>query len=317
MNFPGPHSPRNKDSNPFRYEFCHSRPKLSDGSKLYPYCGRTCADKAEMKDWTPTIRSQPSQMSLLGGTNCDFCFARPKYFDGTKMHPFGGKTCAKNAKGLTNGHARRHLGENLCAMYLQAPGAMMSDFYGQEGTYNVENRTPVIFEIPASPVTSGLCRLKLTDPDCGSKIYDGWKHPYKTKPRVRGILKIVSPPGFYTDYFQHRDHVLGDIAGDSPNEQLLFHGTDRACSVGEDSASAGLCRRPDCYLCCIIRSSFDIEKCGTSNKFCKYICLIIGIGKRAQHFAGSVEEYIQHRFLRKRMAIFKTSVGIRVLVLFS
>ena len=49
------------------------------------------------------------------------------------------------------------------------------------------------------------------------------------------------------------------------NEQLLFHGTTRACLLGEDAKSVYLCDLPDCFLCNVIRNSFDVEKCGKSN----------------------------------------------------
>lgn len=46
------------------------------------------------------------------------------------------------------------------------------------------------------------------------------------------------------------------------NEKLLFHGTNRACLLGETSRNILLCGLKECYLCSILRSSFDIKKCG-------------------------------------------------------
>lgn len=48
------------------------------------------------------------------------------------------------------------------------------------------------------------------------------------------------------------------------NEKLLFHGSNRACLLGESSASVLLCDLKECYLCSILRSSFDVSKCGMS-----------------------------------------------------
>lgn len=122
------------------------------------------------------------------------------------------------------------------------------------------------------------------------QFYDGWKHPHKRKPRIKTIFRIISPPSFHMPYYQHRsafictcrnlsvvissrDRVcidLSDISSHtfiSPNEQFLFHGTDRACSLGEDPASTNLCMLPECHLCCIVRNSFDISKCGMLSDF--------------------------------------------------
>jgi hypothetical protein len=62
-----------------------------------------------------------------------------------------------------------------------------------------------------------------------------------------------------------RDRVLQDLSPPkqlSVNEQLLFHGTNRACSLGEDRLKTYLCTLADCNLCCVIRQSFDVGMCG-------------------------------------------------------
>jgi hypothetical protein len=46
------------------------------------------------------------------------------------------------------------------------------------------------------------------------------------------------------------------------NEKLLFHGTNRACLLGESSSNVLLCSLKECYLCSILRASFDVKKCG-------------------------------------------------------
>lgn len=51
-------------------QYCHLRPKYSDGVKLHPYCGKTCASKNKLKNWTPAMGNQPPQMAVPGA-NCD------------------------------------------------------------------------------------------------------------------------------------------------------------------------------------------------------------------------------------------------------
>jgi hypothetical protein len=45
------------------------------------------------------------------------------------------------------------------------------------------------------------------------------------------------------------------------NEELRWHGTLRQCFLG-DKNQLKLCKKPQCCLCNIIRSSFDINKFG-------------------------------------------------------
>ncbi|KAF9440535.1 ADP-ribosylation [Macrolepiota fuliginosa MF-IS2] len=142
-----------------------------------------------------------------------------------------------------------------------------------------------------------LHKLDTTDPDYGNverQFIDGWRHLHKAKPRVKAIFKVISPPSFHMPYLQHRDRVLRDMRAlmhqtDSPNEQLLFHGTNRVCSLGEDNTSTHLCQLPECHLCCIIRNSFDVKKCGTKNKFCRF-----GTGIYTTSVSSKADDYTRN-----------------------
>lgn len=48
----------------------------------------------------------------------------------------------------------------------------------------------------------------------------------------------------------------------SGTQSLLFHGTNRACLLGENDQNVLLCGLPKCSLCTILRESFDVNKCG-------------------------------------------------------
>jgi len=62
----------------------------------------------------------------------------------------------------------------------------------------------------------------------------------------------------------HRKQVYSYVRAQNKlgNEKLLFHGTNRACLLGESSNSVLLCNLKECYLCSILRASFDVKKCG-------------------------------------------------------
>lgn len=46
------------------------------------------------------------------------------------------------------------------------------------------------------------------------------------------------------------------------SEALLFHGTTRECLLAETEKNTALCVSTHCYLCNILRESFDVSKCG-------------------------------------------------------
>lgn len=104
---------------------------------------------------------------------------------------------------------------------------------------------------------------------------DGWRHPNKERPSVRTIFKILFSEESLQPYLGYRERVTGSSLFSlfwkaDPNEQLLFHGTTRACLLGEDANSVYLCDIPDCLLCNVLRDSFDVDKCGNKNKFKRF-----------------------------------------------
>lgn len=52
------------------------------------------------------------------------------------------------------------------------------------------------------------------------------------------------------------------------NEKFLFHGTNRACMLGESASTVLLCCRKTCSLCSILRTSLAVSKCGKLLSYC-------------------------------------------------
>ncbi|KAF9644284.1 ADP-ribosylation [Thelephora ganbajun] len=88
-----------------------------------------------------------------------------------------------------------------------------------------------------------------------------WRHPTLC-PKIRAIYKIVERPEIMDRYNVYRNAVefRGGFTAKgitSGNQQRRWHGTNRGCRVGE-SGQTTLCYSPQCALCSIIRTSFDI-----------------------------------------------------------
>lgn len=106
------------------------------------------------------------------------------------------------------------------------------------------------------------------------KFNKGWKHPDKPKPQVHAIFKILSSSESLRKYEQYKARVVAAPSVPNSrypgNEKLLFHGTSRCCLLAEDSRSVALCSLPECCLCCVIRNSFDILRCGMKHQFRRF-----------------------------------------------
>lgn len=96
-----------------------------------------------------------------------------------------------------------------------------------------------------------------------------WKHPDKPKPEVCAVFRILSPEQSLEKYSSYLLKVAKK-RGLANVEELLFHGTSRSCRLGETKSNVQLCTMPECYLCCIIRESFHIDKSGTSHSFQRF-----------------------------------------------
>jgi hypothetical protein len=100
-----------------------------------------------------------------------------------------------------------------------------------------------------------------------------WRHT-TTCPKVRAIYKIVSAKQILDKYNAYRDSVeaRGNFtAVNRPpgNENRRWHGTRRKCTLG-DKGCTTLCPDPQCSLCCIVRTSFDLAQFGKKTSWGRF-----------------------------------------------
>lgn len=99
---------------------------------------------------------------------------------------------------------------------------------------------------------------------------DGWTHPKKQKPQVHAIFEIVLTEESLVAYLRYRALVELSRVPRHANEQLLFHGTSRSCTLGDEKTRTQLCKMAGCLLCAVLRNSFDVSKCGKRHKFRRF-----------------------------------------------
>lgn len=67
------------------------------------------------------------------------------------------------------------------------------------------------------------------------------------------------------NYSSYEQMIQSTIGQNLKATSYNFHGTQRACYIGENASSITPCQNPDCHLCSIIKCSFQIKYIGQSN----------------------------------------------------
>ena len=152
------------------------------------------------------------------------------------------------------------------------------------------------------------------------QFHKGWKHPNKPRPKIHAIFKILSSDSSLLPYHRYRyeyglpssgfflftygighraivtaSPALRNRTKNPANEQFLFHGTNRHCTLAEDGSRVRLCVLSKCNLCCIIRNSFDVKKCGMS----RFLQRLLSV--------NSCKSGSKHRFRRFGTGIYTTA----------
>lgn len=118
-----------------------------------------------------------------------------------------------------------------------------------------------------------LKALKQDDPEYihVKKLFDeGWKHPNKNKPVVRSVFKLLKTPDEMGEYHTYSTTIKAEVGDGIETSGLFFHGTNRACRLGDKKTDTELCNNTRCHMCGIIRASYDITKCGSKHKFSRF-----------------------------------------------
>jgi len=123
----------------------------------------------------------------------------------------------------------------------------------------------------------------------GSCFQDGWLHPNKPLPTVRTIFKLLKTGDEMGDYHSYSLNVKAEVGGGVVTSGLFFHGTNRACTLGDTWTKDELCSKKDCSLCAIIRDSFDIDKTGTKHNWSRF-----GAGIYTSACSSKADDYFKN-----------------------
>ena len=114
-------------------------------------------------------------------------------------------------------------------------------------------------------VVCGVLKLDTQHEDfmaVSSVFKENWNKHKGTCPAITAIFR-VRPTGADVKFEAYRK----TLRPGSNNIEYYFHG----CKITCDLLSAGnLCNRPDCTICLVSRSGFDISKVGTNVAFTRF-----------------------------------------------
>ncbi|KIK36271.1 hypothetical protein CY34DRAFT_811413 [Suillus luteus UH-Slu-Lm8-n1] len=241
-------------------DICKVRPKYFDGQKTHSYCGKTCAN-AVQNNHTPNTKPKRNKTRKATRGLCDHCHKQPKYNDGRTTHSYCSKTCVQNAKATGTSAAQPMQPANqatttngclLCGKAVKGKG----HFCSQACTSRAEKSAPGLLEVP-----QGHDTFK----SVADQFKTSWRHQTPC-PTVRRVHKVIASPASIAKYEAYRAAVEGRgnfvAAGRSAgNENRRWHGTTRECNLG-DNGNCTLCSSQTCSLCCILRTSYNLNLFG-------------------------------------------------------
>jgi len=132
---------------------------------------------------------------------------------------------------------------------------------------------------------------------------DGWEHPDKTY-ELEAIYYInpeaPDVPQQYDDNLDYVRRVRRRMGGSDPQE-YLFHGTRRACRVGDDDDHIWPCNLSDCNFCHILKLSFSLGHASAGGMF--------GPGIYTSSVSSKADEYVMNYHVRSnKHAMFLSNV---------
>jgi len=98
---------------------------------------------------------------------------------------------------------------------------------------------------------------------------DQWKHPTQV-PTVVRLWKIYGDRTVFDRFSRYQLEVERRTGLEGGNTRRRFHGTIRACRLGDTPLDGAICREEACNMCRIIESSFQLARAGERTNFGRF-----------------------------------------------
>ncbi|KAG8834895.1 hypothetical protein FRC17_006442 [Serendipita sp. 399] len=136
-------------------------------------------------------------------------------------------------------------------------------------------------------------------------------HPEKEVPDITDIYVILQTNALtdsYEEYLRRVDRglrLLLQPANNPGNETYRWHGTSRACQIGELGITKP-CINSECGVCGIIKTSFDLKCYGKATKWGRF-----GKGIYTTDISSKSDDYVlnQHKSFTKALVLASVVLG--------
>ncbi|KAL6299580.1 ADP-ribosylation, partial [Sparassis latifolia] len=102
-----------------------------------------------------------------------------------------------------------------------------------------------------------------------TQFKNAWKHSI-TVPTVVKVWRIYGSKAINDRFLKYRQDVERRTGLTEGNNRRRWHGTIRACTLGDNDNLRDLCTSQSCSLCQIIRSSFQLARAGQRTNFGRF-----------------------------------------------
>ncbi|KZT64779.1 hypothetical protein DAEQUDRAFT_759736 [Daedalea quercina L-15889] len=254
---------------------CNMRPVYVQTNQKHDFCGIRCSTAFRQGQENPgSPRASPAPASRV----CKL----PRCNKPTFVDPNGvpGEYC-------TNAHRREATRSGAieeCLCCLRWPKSVIngktSDFCSKRCSEITFSAAPTILN-----VSSDMDAFR----DVSKQFQDQWKHPTSV-PTVHKIWKIYCDKQHNGQFSRYRLSVerLRNIP--NGNSKRRWHGTIRACNIGDSEAWASVCQSNACSLCGIIKTSFRLANAGQRTNFGRF-----GAGIYTSATSSKANDYVHQR----------------------
>jgi len=241
---------------------CRARPVYVENDRKHDFCGIRCAKAFQSGQPRSPAISDTSSQRILQRASRPTC-----RLDGCTRPVFLNTRQREASEFCCNRHRLEAVASSQvegCVRCREWPKITIqdkvSDFCGAVCRDAVQEQAPSILPLFSEDKDYGKV---------ASQFLDGWRHPTAV-PKIHKIWKIYSRRDLRDQFEQYKLKLERKTDIDGGNTKRRWHGTVRACNLGDDDAQDELCADTQCSLCHIIQSSFQVAKFGQRTNFGRF-----------------------------------------------
>ncbi|KAI0266411.1 hypothetical protein BC834DRAFT_874457 [Gloeopeniophorella convolvens] len=238
---------------------CNVKPVYIENGRAHDFCGRRCAvaynnggsQSSQVGNPSPSTAATSTSICIIPGCN------KAAYVD----------TDGISTKFCSNRHRSAAVRQGVAEACLQCKtmptleiGGRQSDFCSRRCSTTALDKAPVILEVPNGH--------KLYQ-DVANQFNVNWKHPTAT-PKILKLWKVYGARDINDRFSRYQLEVERRTGIQGANTRRRFHGTIRACRLGDTPQDSALCNLSSCNMCNIIQSSFQLARAGERTNFGRF-----------------------------------------------